>query len=547
MTANPRKIRTALLASLLCCLVLTTTASAAFVRDREYQNDRIALDKLQQDAFRYFWEFGEPNSGMALEANFYWESTPIAVGGTGFGIAALVVAVDREWVDRSEAVARLLQITSFLKNRTQRLEMHGAFPHWLDGATGRALPFGERDGGADIVETSFLMQGLLIARVYFNGPGVEAKLRDDITELWEGVDWNWFTNGEDNGLYWHWEPEKGFYNGLKIRGYNECLLTYVLAAASPTRAISEDACGYWRSGPDYQPRIVSEYTLEASPSCGGPLFMAQYSFIGLDPRRLADGHVKQGYFVRSVTQTLANRGYCLYEAPEENRYSEDFWGLSASHSKAGYAANSPCNDQGAVAPTAALSSLPFTPHYSMRVLHNLNGVLKKKVWGDYGPFDGISLRDDWVSRHYLSIDQLPMVCMAENYRTGLLWNLFMRDRDIGRGLQKMGLRPPEHEDGFPEAVVAFKKVGGRMVPDAYDIRRHPDTGLYEVPFFVREAGPVTFAIADLNGEQLLLEEIKANPGRNTFRFPQFMPGEDEVLTLTMQTEDKGYSLPLRLH
>ncbi len=527
-------------------LALSAGAFAGHVPDREYLNDRAVLDQIQADSFRYFWEAGCPVSGMAYESSRPMDVKPVAVGGTGFGLAALVVAVGRKWVSHQDAVARLLKIVTFLRDRTPRRELRGAFPHWLDGRTGKAMPFGDRDTGADIVETSLLMQGLLLARAYFNGPGIEAEIRAIITELWEDVEWDWFTNNEENGLYWHWDPERGFHHGLKILGYNECFITYVLAASSPTHPISRAAYDYWTSGDAYQAKIQNDYLIEACPPCGSPLFLAQYSFIGLDPRRLADGYVSRGYFVRSVNQTLANRGYCLYGAPEEHGYSEVFWGLTACETKNGYIANSPCNDNQTVAPTAAVSSLPFTPHYSMQVLRNLAGGLRRRVWGEFGPYDGINLRDNWVSGHYLAIDQLPMVGMVENYRTGLLWKLFMADPDIKAGLRRAGLAEPRHDDGFPEVVPAFRK-GGAADVDAYDIRRHPDSGLFEIPYYVNQSGPVRFRLADVDGDVVLDHEAFAASGRNVLAFPQFTPPSDEIFLLTLETAAESHPLKLRFH
>lgn len=539
--------------AILCFILLSgqlaasAALSASFVPDREYVQDRAALDLLQRDAFRYFWEDCEPNSGMAYEANYGWDVRPIAVGGSGFGIASLVVATDREWVSRADAVTRLLKITTFLRDKTPRREMHGAFPHWINGETGKAMPFGNKDAGADLVETSLLIQGLLIARAYFNGPGVEAKLRQTITELWEDVEWDWFTNGEDNGLYWHWDPKRGFHNGLKILGYNECLITYALAISSPTHPISRKAFDYWTSGVEYLARMVNGYMLDASPHCGGPLFLAHYSFIGLDPKLLADKFVTRGYFVRGVEQTLANRGYCLYDAPVENNYAENFWGLTASQTPTGYAVSDPCHDNGAVAPTAAISSMPYTPHYSLQVLQNLAGGLKKKAWGPFGPYDALSLRDDWTSENYLAIDQLPMVCMVENYRSGLLWDLLMSDQEIQNGLSLAGFHIPNHEEGFPEAVPALRRIDGNLVRDAYDIRRHPDTGKYEIPFFVKTATLVAFKFIDADGDVEFIHDVDAREGMNTLSFPQFMPKDGQVLTLTMTTPESEYTLPVRLH
>lgn len=535
-----------LLFMLICMPALA--AEPVFSPDEAYLVDRANLDKLQRDCFGYMWADGDPPSGMAYEANFYWEDRPIAVGGTGFGIASLVVAADRGWITREQALDRLMKIVTFLRDRSPRKELHGAYPHWLIGRTGRSMGFDKGDAGADIVETSLLMQGLLIARAYFNGPGVEERLREIITELWEGVDWDWFTNGEEIGIYWHWDKEHGFTKSLRILGYNECFITYILAMGSPTHPVSRKNYDYWTSGKGYQPKDVFGYRLEAALAGGGPMFLSHYSFIGLDPRRMADDYVPSGYFIRNVKHTLSNRGYCLQNAPAKNRYSESCWGLTASQIKDGYAANEPLRDSGTIAPTAALSSIPYTPQYSFQVLDYLLGDFREKIWGPYGPFDAFAPRTGWISDRYLAIDQLPIVCMVENYRSGLLWRLLMSDKDVRAGLERAGIREPELKTGFPEAVVTVKLKGRNYVPDAYDIRRHPDTGLFAVPYWVEENGPVSFALFSPEGNILHRQDADAVKGRNSLSFPQFMAPDGNVLTLVMRTANGvGYRLPLRLH
>ncbi|GHV52467.1 hypothetical protein FACS1894206_01270 [Deltaproteobacteria bacterium] len=532
---------------LFCFFMPVMARAASFTPDNAFLQDRAALDRLQRDAFRYVWEGADPTSGMVYESSETWDIRPVAVGGTGFGVAAIITAVDRGWITRDAAVSRLLTIVTFLRDKTPRKNLHGAFPHWLNGGTGEIHKFSKADTGADILETAMLMQGLLLARAYYNGPGMEETLRGIITELWEEVDWNHFTNGEENGLYWHWTPDGGFSNGLKILGYNECLMAYVLALASPTHPISRKAYDYWTSGKGYQPKQLFGYTVEASLPGGGPLFLAHYSFIGLDPRRMADAFVPGGYFARNVNHALSNREYCLNHAPVKNRYADNAWGLTASQIKGGYAANEPNRDNGVVAPTAALSSMPYTPHYSMLVLENLLGPLKDKLWGPYGPYDAFSFRDNWFSRSYLAIDQLPIVCMVENYRSGLLWRLFMADRDVQKGLREAGINEPVFAAGFPEAVPTVRKKGKTYAPFAYALRRHPDTGLYGIPYWTEKEGGITFRLTDEKGREVKTFQEIAVEGRNYLFFPQFMPTEDSIFTLTMQAEGREYTLPVILY
>jgi hypothetical protein len=518
--------------------------------DERLTRDRLLLNELQRQAFLYFWEAADPISGMAFEADFGWEIIPVAVGGTGFGAASLVVAADRGWITRDQAVGRLLKITSFLK-KISRPEWHGGFPHWINSKTMEPFDFENGKDVIDTVETSLLIQGLLIARAYFNGPGSEAGLRKDITLLWENADWNFFTDNQESGIFWHWSPTRG-YLGLKIKGYNEALITYVLAASSPTHPISAKTYQFWSNGPNYRTRRTFGYQIQASPYGGGPLFTSQYSFVGLNPWELADSFVPSGYYVRAVNQTLSNREYCLNYAPPSYRYSENFWGLTASQTmNGGYAASSPTADHGIVAPTAALSAMPFTPHYSMEVLQYLNGRLKDKVWGWFGPRDAVSLKEDWSSPHTLAIDQLPIVLMVENYRTGLLWNLFMNNKEIQNGLTALGFKKPAFQDGFPEAVVSVRKSGQNYRPESYEIRRHPELGQYQIPFWSTTAGQAAFVLSDpeySDSPNIIEMTVEVKEGRNFLLLPDRRPGDGRLLKLTMTSPSgQTHSLPLRLH
>jgi hypothetical protein len=543
----PSPLAAALLALVAGVLLAVPPASAE--TDRALLLDREALDSIQSQAFRYFWEFGDPDSGTAYEADFGWEIRPVTMAGTGFGIAALVVATDRGWVNREQAVERLLKITGYLI-RASKPEWHGAFPHWMNGKTGEPFDFEDGSDVIDVVETAFLVQGLLMARGYFNGPGAEEEFRTQATKIWEAVDWQFFTDNQNAGIFWHWSPRRGFL-GLRVKGYNEALIAYVLAAASPTHPIDPKTFNFWYQSPNYRKRALFGYQIEGAPPGGGPLFTAHYSFLGLDPRRMADKAVPSGYFIRNVKQTLSNREYCTVHAPRANRYSEGFWGLTASQKPdAGYGVFSPLNDQGILAPTAALSSMPYTPHYSMEVLSFLSTRLKDLVWSWFGPRDSVSLKDDWVSPHYLAIDQLPIVVMIENYRSGLPWRLFMANTEIREGLDRLGFFPPKLQDGFPEAVVTRLLRGAKYRDDAHVIRRHPDSGLYTVPYFLKEGGRASFSLMD-PGEpaetELFKASVSAGPGSNTLSMDLPM-GNGRLLNLTMTAPDgKVHTLPLRLY
>ena len=411
----------------------------------ESLSDEALLDEVQRQTFNYFWDFAHPVSGMALERSDKdaygtegWEI--VTSGGSGFGIMAMIVGVERNFISRAEAVERLHTITDFLLNGDR---FHGAFPHWYYGSTGKVRPFFTEDNGGDIVETSFMIQGLLTARQYFTQElPEESLLRDKINQLWNEVEWKWYTNGQDI-LTWHWSPNYEWTINHQIRGYNEALITYVLASSSPTHPIDTSVYNNgWTSGNQFYngQQYYNQWQLPLGADYGGPLFFAHYSFLGLDPRGLQDAYAN--YWEQNVHHTLINRAYCLENPKQYLGYGEDSWGLTASDNHLGYSAHSPTNDLGVITPTAAISSMPYTPEYSMQVMRNFYENYEGKLWGPYGFYDAFNLTENWVASNYLAIDQGPIVVMIENHRTGLLWDLFMSCPEVQTGLVKLGFTSP---------------------------------------------------------------------------------------------------------
>lgn len=398
-------------------------------------NDDELLTLVQKRTFNYFWDFGHPVSGMARERSSFMEL--VTTGGTGFGIMATIVAVERQLIDRAAAVERLLKIARFLKN--DATPYHGAFAHWINGSTGQTAPFSEKDNGADLVETSFLFQGLLTARQYFTGENNEEKeLRELITLLWEAVDWSWFHRNNEEVLYWHWSPDYGWEMNLRISGWNECLITYVLAASSPTFPISKAVYdnGWANNGNMRNNGTFYDFLLPLGPSYGGPLFFAHYSFLGLNPKNLKDQYAD--YWQQNVNHARINHAYCSRNPSNYLGYSDICWGLTASDGNDGYSAHSPSNDRGVITPTAALSSMPYTPEESMAALRFFYYKLGDKLWKQYGFIDAFNLTEQWYASDFLAIDQGPIIVMIENYRTGLIWDLFMSIPEIQTGLTKLG-------------------------------------------------------------------------------------------------------------
>lgn len=402
-------------------------------------SDEELLTLVQRQTFKYFWDFAHPVSGMARERNTSGET--VTSGGSGFGVMSIVVGVHRNFITRQEALVRMERIVGFLKNKAQRF--HGAFPHWLDGSTGAVQPFSTKDNGADLVETSLLFQGLLTARQFFDGNGAsETALRNDINSLWNDVEWDWFRRNNSDVLYWHWSPEHSWDMNLPIRGWNEALITYVLAASSPEHGIPKSVYdkGWANNGQLANGNKYYDVLLPLGPSNGGPLFFSQYSFLGLNPNGLRDAYADYG--VQNKAHAMINYKYCVANPKRFFGYSAECWGLTASDDINGYLAHEPNNDNGVISPTAALSSFPYTPEESMRALKFFYYKLGDRVWQDYGFIDAFSLYEPWFADSFLAIDQGPIVIMIENHRSGLLWDLFMSCPEVKTGLKTLGFTSP---------------------------------------------------------------------------------------------------------
>ncbi|WP_035673050.1 glucoamylase family protein [Flavobacterium sp. 83] len=412
--------------------------------------DEELIDIVQKQTFAYFWDYAEPNSGMARERyhpnGIYPENDAniVTTGGSGFGLMALVSAMSRGYITKEQGIARLNKIENFLVNADR---FHGAWSHWIDGNTGKVKPFGIKDNGGDLVETSFLAAGIITVREYLkNGTKEEQLLAQKYDTLWKGIDWEWYTNNQ-NKLFWHWSPNYNWDMNFALEGYNECLITYVMAAASPTHAIDPVAYhqGWARGG-----GIVSTKTKYNLPlilkhngaeEFGGPLFWAHYSYLGLDPNQLTDQYAN--YWDLNYNQVKIDYLYCIANPKKYEGYSPNYWGLTASYSRngdesIGYDAHMPSNDKGVISPTAAISSIVYTPAESNAFIRNLYENYKTDTWGVAGFYDAHSLQFKWTAQRYLAIDQGPEMVMLENYRTGLLWKLFMNAPEVKQGLIKLG-------------------------------------------------------------------------------------------------------------
>lgn len=393
--------------------------------------DEELLTLIQKQTFKYFWDFAEPVSGMARERNT--SGNIVTSGGSGFGIMSIVVGIERGFITREEGIQRMNKIVTFLENADR---FHGAWSHWINGNNGDVIPFSTKDNGGDLVETSFLVQGLLVFRQYLLPSDTAGNnLINRINTVWQGVEWDWYRKNNEEVLYWHWSPNYNWDMNFPMYGYFEEQVTYFLAAASPTHSIPKSVYtnGYGRNGAIKTGNTYYGYTLPlGTPS---PLFWVHYSYLGLAPH-FSDEFAN--YWEQNVNATRINQSYCIANPKKYYGYSDVCWGLTSSDNQNGYSAHSPANDIGVITPTAALSSFPYTPEESMKALKFFYYTMGDRLWGEYGFYDAFNLTEGWTADSYLAIDQGPIIIMIENYRSGLLWDLFESAPEVQAARTKLG-------------------------------------------------------------------------------------------------------------
>ncbi len=419
--------------------------------------DEQLLDMIQEASFRYYWDGAESNSGLALE-NIPGRTSMIAAGASGFGIMAIIAGAERGFITREQAVERLTKIVKYLQNADR---FHGAYAHFMDGETGNVVPFfGKRDNGADLVETAFLFQGLLTACQYFSKNTNDEKfIREGITTLWKDIEWDWFKKTKDSKyLYWHWSPDQEWVINHPLIGWNETMITYLLAIASPTHGVDKSM---YYTGWASQDQMAKDYRsnwgqttdgssysngntyfgikLDVGVSNGGPLFFIHYSYMGFNPHRIKDKYTETDYFNTFRNMALINYRYCVENPKKQQGYGSNCWGLTASDDPWNYRAAEPTEHQdwGSLAPTGALASFPYTPDQSMAALKNYYRNYGRFLWGEYGFKDAFNLNENWCANIYMGLNQAPVTVMIENYRTGLIWDLFMSHPDIRKMVDEL--------------------------------------------------------------------------------------------------------------
>ncbi|NUM70404.1 MAG: T9SS type A sorting domain-containing protein [Ignavibacteriaceae bacterium] len=460
-------------------------------------SDEEFMDMVQRATFRYFYDYAHPVSKLARERLGSGET--VTTGGTGFGIGAILVGIERGFISRDLGKDHIVKMFRFLKNTADKF--HGAFSHWLNGTTGRVIPFSQYDDGGDLVETAFLVQGILTARQYFdaNDP-VENEIRQLATQIWEGVEWTWYQRASFlSDLYWHWSPNFGWQMNMRIKGWNEAQIIYLLAMASPTYGVPKRCYTQGWAGNNYtNGNTYYGYKLFVGQSYGGPLFFAHYSFQGFDPRDKKDAYAN--YFLQNKHHTLINRAYCIANPYNHPGYNENCWGLTASDDHTGYGAHAPySNDNGTITPTAGISSMPYTPTESIELIKYLYRTYGSQVWGEYGFKDAFNVRNNWYASSYLAIDQGPIINGIENHRTGLLWNKFMSNPEVPAMLDSAG-----------------------FVPDPSDVNEHNPGNLkgYEIPVnFPNPFNPsttISFMLPERSEARIVIYDTSGKVVRNLF-------------------------------
>ncbi|HVU24779.1 MAG TPA: glucoamylase family protein [Opitutus sp.] len=439
------------------------SGTSAPATTREFSDDEL-LTMVQEGCFRYYWEAGHPKAGLAPEV-LPGDPNLLAMGGNGFGVMALLVGAERGFAPRDQVAARVLKIVRFLASADR---FHGAWPHFVNGDTGKVMPFfGKYDDGGDLVETAFMMQGLLAARQYFGRDNAtEREIRSTITELWRGIEWDWYRKTPDSDLlYWHWSPDAGFHISHPLVGWNETMIVYLLAIASPTHRVPPEL--YYKGWAGTSPRQVSyrqgwsrttigdHYAngksfygikLDVGEGSGAELFFLHFSFMGFDPRHLRDRFTN--YFENNRAIALINHRYCVENPRHYVGYGPDCWGLSAGINSGGGRAQ-PRDDNGTINVMASLASMPYTPEESMAALRHFYRDLGPKIWGIYGFFDGFNETQNWFEEAYMALDQAPITVMIENYRTGLVWKNFMANPEIRPALDAIGFKADPGEPNEP--------------------------------------------------------------------------------------------------
>lgn len=534
-------IAAALFSALTLCHCVedeSTLGEPTVNNDNSYSPTQVkgAINEQQQKIVDYFFKGANQATGMAYNSSS--NKTTLTTGATGMGVMNLIIGAERGWIGREDAANQIVKITRFLKTADR---FAGAWAHWYK-PDGRITPFGNQVQAGEIVETAFMMGGLLTACEYFTGNSdTEKEIREATQYFWETIEWNHFV--KDGRLYWIWHQDKNEYE-LPLVGWNETLLVYLLAMAAPDhhKVPTDIYKNCWQGHNFASPnRKTYGYPLPLGSEFGGALFLSQYSFLGLNPKLMQDKYAY--YWTQNLSHTMINRHYCVYEAPEAHKYSASDWGLTACGGcgkRPDYLSRDPQNDDGIIAPTAAISAFPFTPFYSAQVLMNL---IKNypKLNGAYGFGISYCPADKAVGTEYLAMEHAPMAIMMENYRSGLIWKLLMKNEYVQKGLQLAEIKTtPDYAPGFYLAMINTQT-------QVYDMMRHPDREKYEIDFYTKASGNGQLTLTNAQNKEIYRTDIHLTAGTNVVSFFEnsILRGKKYMLTIT-DGANQTYSIPVTL-
>ena len=493
--------------------VPTIVVPPIVVNDETYSPAKVrpVIEEWQHKTFNYFYAGANQTNGMALEGNDRGDGGVLTIGGSGFGLMAIIVGSERGWITRQQAAEHTQKMMRFL-GKAERFK--GMWSHWYN-ADGTAHAFGDQVKTGDIVESAFMAAGLLTASEFYTGTSaIETEIRDSVASFWNTMDWKFYA-GNDKVLHWLWYSQENRLT-MDVKGWNEAWIVYIMALGAPIpHNIAQDVYnqGWQSNGSIYNNnRAFYGYNLPLGEDKGGPMFFSHYSFLGLDPRKIEDQQVN--YWNQNVAHTMINRHYCIEEASSAYKYDGSNWGLTACYGAKpplwDYKARSPLNDDGVIAPTAALSSYPYTPFYSTQVLLQL--AKNSLAQGTYGFADAYCPSTNTSEKKQLAIDQGPIVVMMENYRSGLIWTLMMKNEHVKAGLLLAGVKEkPAFTQGFNRAMINTKT-------NEFDMMMHPDREMFELDYYLNTAGNTKFTIINSSNVQLRDTIINGLTGENLWSF-----------------------------
>jgi len=459
------------------------------------ESTEAILDSLQYGAFRFFWDEVNPANGLIRDRTATGSLCSIA--SNGFGLTAIAIGVDRGWVTRAAAGQRVRTTLQTFWNGPQgtaatgTIGYKGFFYHFLDMNTATRA---NTNIELSTIDTALLLAGVLDVRQYFDGADpVETDIRALADSINRRVDWVFMKN-LGPGVRMGWKPGSGFSGyGIWV-GYNEAMILYLLALGSPTFPIPAGDWNTWTTGYQWNTHFGHSYVQFP------PLFGHQYSHCWIDFRGIRDAYMSNrgiDYFENSRRATLAQRAYSIAHPNLTFGYSDSLWGITASDDPftyyAAHGAPPAQNDNGTIAPTAAISSLPFAPDVVPAVIHRLWNVYRPLMWGPYGFRDAMNLFAGFFDPDYIGIDQGPIAIMIENWRTQSVWKRYRQIPEIQTGLIRAGFTQVVGVDPGPAAAATLEL--SRVEPN-------PFGAAATVHFRLARPGHVTLTVHDVQGREV---------------------------------------------